>query len=127
MHVVAELVGSSLALELAVVLQAFGIEIARRGRRFHRAARLGVVAAVVKATAADECRDVAEHGVEAILVEELQLAHAWGVEQQAAAGHADELTMGRDVAATAIACADRTGGHAVFTEQGVDQRRLAGP
>jgi len=51
----------------------------------------------------------------------LHLSHARRVEQQAASGQQDELSMGRDVTATAIARSNFTGGHPLFAEKGVDQ------
>jgi len=57
------------------------------------------VPAVSEAAAAGERRDLTEDRVDPVLIEELQLAHPRGVEQQAAAREEHELAMGRDVAA----------------------------
>ena len=85
------------------------------------------MAAVAEAASRSERRDVPEDRVEAIVVDKLQLSHARRVEQQAASGQQDELAVGRDVAASAIARPDLAGGHPLLAEQRVDQGRLAGP
>ena len=72
--------------------------------RLHRAARLGVVSAIVEAAAVGERRDIVEGLTDSVLGRpESDVAHPGGVDQQPAAREGDELTVGGRVPSPTIA------------------------
>ena len=66
--------------------QPVGGEGAGGRRGLHRAARLGMMAAVAKAAARGKVRDVLEDLVHTVVASELKLPHAGRIEEQAASG-----------------------------------------
>src|SRR6185437_4975468 len=115
----------ALVVQLEIAAPASGAQLASVQRHLHRAARLAAVAAIGETTLLGKRSDVGEK-VEVFLAGELQLAHARGIDQAAAAGQLQQGAMGGGVATAAIVAAHLGGGHGGCAEQGVGQGGLAG-
>ena len=114
-----------LLLELDVALPAGGFEGAVVERLPHRAARFGTVPTVTETALCGERFDVLERHAEALFISpQLQLAHARGVDDDAAAGLDDQLAMRRGVAPAPVVLTHFADGE-LSTEEGVDKRGLA--
>src|SRR4051794_12842367 len=116
-----------LALQLALVDQPGRVQIAGGDRRPHRAAGLGVMAAVGEPAAGGELLDVGEGGGHARGIDaHARQAQARRVDEQpAAVRQGEELAARGRVAPAVVARADLRGGLALVAQQRVDQGRLA--
>ena len=116
-----------LALQLGEAGGPLGRQAAGGHRRLDRAAGLLVVGAVAEAAQLGQRGDVGEGALEALVAApEPQLAHARGVDDEAALRQHQQLAVGRGVPALAVV-ADLGDGQALVPEPAVDQRRLADP
>ena len=117
-----------LQVQLAIALEAAGVEPSVSDGVCDGAARLSLMSAIAKAAGFSERVDVGKRAPERLArVPQLQLPHARRVDEDAAARHENHLPVAAGMTSATVAGADLAGAKQLFADQGIRDRRLADP